>query len=444
MSSDSGDTRPGRGSRREDRDRATGSTTGRGPRPTPRGRREPATLSGVLRSGFGRAGLLAGALLGAGATVAARRLEHSARRGLIDWPAAERMAVARVRHGRGTLLPEDLRRVERVYAAAMEEIVPALVRALGAPLPGVVDRSAVIGREEWIHENVATFEAMIGRVERDLVDLTMPEGMGLLRASMAIVNRSVTTRQVGLLLGFLGQRVLGQYDLALLSAESEPGRLVFLDENIRLVAEGLAVPLNPFRMWIALHETTHAFEFEAHPWLRPYLAGRLEKQLGSLSTVLAGERAGTMPRFRRALRNAGAGEPWMESFLSNAQRREFREIQAVMSLLEGFGDHVMDEVGRELVPDVALISERFHARRVQRTGFERAMMKLTGLDLKMDQYRKGEEFVAAVATAGGRDALQALWRGPETLPSPEEIDQPPLWLARIMPKASGDAQDGGR
>ena len=115
--------------------------------------------------------------------------------------------------------------------------------------------------------------------------------------------------------------------------------------------------------------------------------------------------------------------------MTSEQRREFREIQAVMSLLEGFSDYVMDEVGRDLVPDVETISARFHARRAQRTGFERAMMRLTGMDLKMEQYRKGEAFVAAIAGARGAEALRALWRGPETLPSPEEIEQPSRWLA---------------
>jgi coenzyme F420 biosynthesis associated uncharacterized protein len=243
----------------------------------------------------------------------------------------------------------------------------------------------------------------------------------------------VTTRQFGYLLGFLGQRVLGQYDLALLTAESAPGQLLFVDENIRRTAAVLDVPLNPFRTWIALHETTHAFEFEAHPWLRPYLAARLERQLASLSNDVSTMNRDAIGRLGRTLRGAGGGDNWMEGLMTPDQRRDFREIQAVMSLLEGFGDYIMDEVGQGLVPDVEVISARFHERRGQRTGFERAMMRVTGMDLKMEQYRKGEEFVAAIARARGADALQALWVGPETLPSPEEIDQPSIWLARVLP-----------
>ena len=88
--------------------------------------------------------------------------------------------------------------------------------------------------------------------------------------------------------------------------------------------------------------------------------------------------------------------------MSDEQRPLFRETQAVMSLLEGFGDHVMDEVGKDLVPGVERISARFHGRREQRTPFERAMLRITGLDLKMEQYRKGELFVAEHRAAGRR------------------------------------------
>ncbi len=376
---------------------------------------------------------MVGAVVGAGVTVLGRRAERSARRGLIDWPVAERLACDRVRNAPGTLQPDELERAAPVYAAAMAEIVPALTRALGAELPGVIERSGVVDRAGWVHANVASFAALMSKVEIGLVDQILPPGSGLVKATMAIANRMVTTRQFGYLLGFLGQRVLGQYDLALLSAEASPGRLLFVDENVRRTAAILGVPLNPFRTYIALHETTHAFEFEAHPWLRPYLSARLERQLASLAGSVEGMSRDAVGGLGRALRKAGSGESWMEGLMTPEGLRDFREIQAVMSLLEGFGDYIMDEVGRDLVPDVGLISARFHARRDQRTGFERAMMRLTGMDLKMEQYRKGEEFVAAVARARGAEALRTLWLSPETLPLPEEIDMPSRWLARVLP-----------
>jgi coenzyme F420 biosynthesis associated uncharacterized protein len=249
---------------------------------------------------------------------------------------------------------------------------------------------------------------------------------------MALANRWVTTRQLGFLLGFMGSKVLGQYDLALLTAEAKPGKLLFVEENIRQTAAVLDVPLDPFRTWIALHETTHAFEFEAHPWLRPYLAERLERQLSLFGREASGLGRETLRNLGRAIRgDSDGGEHWIERLMSEEQRRLFRETQAVMSLLEGFSDYIMDEVGRDLVPDVERISAKFHERRnARRSPFERAVMRLTGMDVKLEQYRKGEAFVAAIAAAGGPAALNRLWAGPEMLPRPGEIDDPASWLAR--------------
>ena len=386
-----------------------------------------------------QAGFIVGSALGAAATVLGRRAEGVARKGLVDWPRAERIATDRLRAAPGSLTAEELRATEADYAAAMAKIVPRLSEALGTELPGVVERSGVVDRAGWVHANVATFASLIGTLEEELLDQVMPAGGGMGKAAMALANRWVTTRQLGFLLGFMGSKVLGQYDLALLSAEATPGRLLFVEENIRQTAKALDVPLGPFRTWIALHETTHAFEFEAHPWLRPYLADRLERQLRLFSREASGLGREALRSLGRAIRGETDGdgaEHWIERLMTEEQRRLFRETQAAMSLLEGFSDYVMDEVGRDLVPDVERISARFHERRhARRSPFERAVMRLTGMDVKLEQYRKGERFVRMIAEAGGQAALRRLWDGPESLPQHGEIDEPAKWIARVMPEA---------
>lgn len=381
-----------------------------------------------------QAGIIVGTVVGAAITIAGRRMERTAREaGLVDWRRVEELAEARLRRAPGALTEAELRAAEPAYAEAMARVVPALEAHLDTRMPGVVDRVSVVDRAAWVRANTDAFGALIGRLEADLLDQLLPPGGGLGKAAMALANRWVTTRQLGLLLGFMGQRVLGQYDVALLSAEHVPGRLLFVEENIRQTARALDVPLGPFRTWIALHETTHAFEFEAHPWLRPYLAERLERQLTLFSADASTLGREALRSVGSALRGEGRRDDrhWMERLMSDEQRRLFRETQAAMSLLEGFGDHVMDAVGRELVPGVERISERFHGRRAQRTPFERAVMRLTGLDLKMEQYRLGEAFVAEVDRLGGPAALRRLWDGPETLPTPEELEAPAAWLARV-------------
>ena len=386
--------------------------------------------SGRSSAGTWQAGFLVGAALGAVITVLGRRAEAEARTGLVDWRAVARLAEARLRQAPGQLTGPEIAATEPAYAAAMARVVPALEAALGVPLPGIVDRVAVVDRAGWVEANLVTFADLFGKLEGGLIDQLVPRGAGLVKASMALANRWVTTRQLAFLLGCMGQRVLGQYDLALLSAEAEPGQLLFVEENIRATAASLGVDVAPFRTWIALHETTHAFEFEAHPWLRPYLADRLDRQLRAFSRSTASLGGDATRALGRALR--GGDGHWLERLMSDKQRTLFRETQAVMSLLEGFGDHVMDSVGKDLVPGVETISTRFHARRASRTPMERAILRITGLDLKMDQYARGERFVAGIERIGGPAALRRLWDGPETLPRDDELDHPERWTRRVL------------
>jgi len=390
-------------------------------------------------------GFVVGSAIGAAVTVAGRQIERSAREaGLVDWRRVEDIAIARLRRAPGALTEAQLRATEGDYGEAMARVVPALGAHLDTELPGVVSRVAVVDRAAWVRANTAAFAGLIGRLEGDLLEQMLPPGSGFTKAAITLANRWVTTRQLGLLLGFMGQRVLGQYDLALLTAETTPGRLLFVEENVRHTAQVLGVPLGPFRTWIALHETTHAFEFEAHPWLRPYLAERLERQLTLVSRDASSMGRDAVRALGAAIRGEGRRDDqhWLERLMTDEQRTLFRETQAVMALLEGFGDHVMDAVGKDLVPGVERISARFHGRRQQRSPFERAMLRITGMDLKMEQYRKGESFVAGIERLAGAAALRRLWDGPETLPTSAEIDDPAAWVRRLGLNRLEGGQDG--
>lgn len=361
----------------------------------------------------------------------ARRAQRAAGEGLVDWTRAEQIAVSRLRGSPGALSPAELRAAAASYERAMAQVVPLLEHQLELPLPGVVERWSVVDRAGWAQANLDTFKQLIGRLEEHL-PLPGPEH-GLASGVARLANRFISTQQIGFLLGYLGQRVLGQYDIALLSAEAKPGRLLFVEENIRVTAAALNVPLEDFRIWICLHEATHAFEFEANDWLRPYLSERLERQLaGVLDQARSLQSEGIGPLLRR-LRSV-ANDP-LTGLMSEEQLRLFRETQLVMSLLEGFSDWVMDEAGVTLLPDVSSIRQRFEARRNQRRrGLDRLIARVTGLDLKLEQYRRGERFVAGVAAHGGREAIRLLWAGPWALPSEAELENPRAWVERVAPQ----------
>lgn len=380
--------------------------------------------------------MVVGLAVGAGLAIAtrylARRAQRNAPTGLVDWQRVEDLAAARLATAPGALTQAQLHSADADYERAMVTAIPLLEQHLGRSLPGVVERHEVVDRATWARANIVTFESLLDRMEPHIRAATGDSGVaaGFARAA----NRFITTRQLGFLLGYLGTRVLGQYDIALLSAEANPGKLLFVEENIRQTASALGTPATDFRTWIVLHEATHAFEFEANDWVRPYIRERLEQQLAGVLDQARDIQAGGLGALIERLREAR--ENPIAAFLSPEQKRLFDETQRVMSLLEGFSDWVMDEVGAQVLPDVGMIRDRFEARRSQRRGtLDRLVARVTGLDLKLEQYRRGEQFVSGVAAAGGRAAIDALWSGPSALPTEAEMADPQAWVKRVLHEA---------
>jgi coenzyme F420 biosynthesis associated uncharacterized protein len=399
---------------------------------------------GTLRTSRAEAmrgiGIAAGAAgLALASHLVARRARQTAHLGLVDWRRVEQLAVKRLRNVPGALTSSEMRAAQDDYSRAMAAVVPLLEARLGQPLPGVVERHAVVDRPGWARANVTTFKGLVDRIEPHLLAASGAHGGRGARSGLAydvarMANRYMTTQQLGFLLGYMGGRVLGQYDVALLSAEATPGNLLFVEENIRVTATALGVKPADFRTWIVLHEATHAFEFEANDWLRPYLRDHLERQLTGVldqaRSIQSDGLGGLIKRVRDARENPIA------AFLSPEQRALLEETQRVMSLLEGFSDWVMDEVGAQVLPNVSEIRERFEVRRAQRRGaFDRFVARITGLDLKLEQYRRGEWFVSGVAAEGGQAAIDALWRGPSSLPTEAELADPAAWVRRVVPSA---------
>ncbi len=370
-------------------------------------------------------GIVVGGLLAMGATVVQRELMRHAGTRLIDWESVRRIARRRLGQAGATLTARERAEAEAFYRAELLRIEPVVAEAIGADLPRALETPAVIDRLEWIDLNIATFEQLFERVERIVTQATTGvDTPG--RAVARIVNRSLGNQQLGLLMAFLARKVLGQYDVSLLAASpSVRGRLNFVEPNIAVTAAALGVAPDQFRTFIALHEATHAFEFEAYPWLRDHFASAV----GEAIELLAADSGGLGERLRGALR--GRGGHWLERMMSPAQLASFRRTQALMSLLEGYSNHVMNFAGERLLPGFARLHERFERRNEARGAMERAIMRITGLDLKMEQYVAGERFVAAVLAARDRAFLNRVWEGPATLPDLAEIRHPQRWIDRI-------------
>lgn len=244
----------------------------------------------------------------------------------------------------------------------------------------------------------------------------------------------------------ISRRVLGQYDLALLGKEPvDAGKLYFVEPNIAAIQQQLDLPGDDFRMWVALHETTHAFEFEANPWLQQRFNelltryfGLLEDDLGKLKHVSDAVRA----LVERARHARASGERWINAVMTPEQRAIFDELQAIMCILEGYSNYVMNGIGRNLLPGYDRITARITQRQRDRGLPEKIFIRLTGLDMKLEQYILGERFINAIVDLRGRDYLANLWHSPAMMPTLAEISAPERWIARIGGQETSLTGDG--
>lgn len=369
-------------------------------------------------------GILVGGLLAFGASIASREIMRRAGTRLIDWEQVREIAHRRLGDAAAPLSATHRAEAEAFYRSTLLRIEPIVSEEIGSDLPEALETPAVVDRLQWVDINVATFRTLFDRVEHAFLSAQEgPDTAG--RAVSRWVNRAVGNQQLGFMLAFLGRKVLGQYDVSLLAAGPARGRLHFVEPNIVAQAAAMRVPRDEFRTFIALHEATHAFEFEAHPWLRPYFADLVSRTVEQL----AAESGGLTERVRDAV-TGGEGH-WLERIMTPGQRDTFNRTQALMSLLEGYSNHVMNAAGARILPNFAELHDRFERRGERRGTLERAIMRLTGLDLKMEQYAAGERFADAVIAQRGREFLNRVWTGPELLPSLEEIRAPEQWIARI-------------
>jgi coenzyme F420 biosynthesis associated uncharacterized protein len=248
--------------------------------------------------------------------------------------------------------------------------------------------------------------------------------------------RMMLSSQVGVLVGYMSRRVLGQYDIGLLGEDPlTGGKLYFVEPNLRQVEDTLGVPPDELRRWIALHEATHAHEFELYPWVRTYLNTSLRQYLKLLIEDIRGRgdlgESTLLTIINRFVSNLRQGHNVINALMTPQQRELMSRLQGLMALAEGYSNHVMNHVGKQLLPNFELIHERVEHRQRQRSQIETVFLKITGLSLKMEQYKLGERFVDTVVRQRGIAFANRAWESPEVLPSEAEIRDPERWIGRM-------------
>ena len=347
---------------------------------------------------------------------------------MVDWDLAGRTARRLITAGPQTTREDAAAVVRELHekaavAVAHVERLTGLRPAPDGPVPEVV----VVDRPGWVDANTSGMAALLN----PLVEaLAAKQGSRPGPIATAIGSRA-TGVQAGGILAFLSSRVLGQYEVF-----GSGGRLLLVAPNIVATEQKLGVDPSDFRLWVCLHEVTHQLQFTAVPWLQ----GHLEAEIGRFVEATDLDADALRERLQDVLRSLAdavrGGDNESEGLMALVkdpeQRAVLDRVTAVMSLVEGHAEYVMDGVGPDVVPTVRTLRKRFAQRRKGRGPLDRVLRRLLGLEQKMKQYAEGRVFVGGVIDLAGMEGFNRVWESPANLPRIEELTAPALWVERVL------------
>ncbi len=344
----------------------------------------------------------------------------------IDWDLARRVAVRTARREPYTAprwrdgLAEDFADCTQRAEGLVAEFTG--LRSLSGPA-----RGRVTDRVGWIDANLASFQRLLRPLAEKLG--TGSDGM------LAPITRRVAGAELGVMLGWMSTRVLGQYDLLIIEDDKPEDQdiVYYVAPNVLSLENKYAFDPAEFRLWLALHEVTHRAQFTGVDWMRPHFIGLVESVLDSVDPdpkrIAAAVRRVVEARRRGEDPLAAGGI--MALFASEAQVETLDQLAGLMSLLEGHGDVTMDRAGKGLVSSAPRFGRVMRRRRESVRGFAKVFQRVIGLDAKIKQYAEGEHFISSVEKAGGTALLDRVWEDPGNVPGIAEIRNPRDWVSRM-------------
>jgi coenzyme F420 biosynthesis associated uncharacterized protein len=350
---------------------------------------------------------------------------------MVDWSLARQ--VARLAAGPGE--PDGRDPDIAAVCAEMEQHVAAYTRLEPA---GPIPAPELVSRDEWTAVNLRSLAGLLDpvaeRLERRL------DFAGPLAGALRLAATATVAAETGLVMGYVSQRVLGQYDVSLLGGDAPP-RLLFVAPNLRKAVRELDVEPHGFHRWICAHELTHVFQFQGVPWLRAHLSSLVHEYLSTVELRMKHGAAGGLPSLPSPARLVESfREGGLAALVQTEEQRELMgRMQAVMAVVEGYSEHVMDAIAAASIPGHEALRTAMDRRRSSRSAPARLIERLLGLEIKLRQYEQGKRFCDAVVAAAGIEAMNRVWEAPEALPTPAELDAPGDWLERLGPAPAAAA-----
>lgn len=344
--------------------------------------------------------------------------------GLVDEAVAARFAAMFAQPGAldNSYLLDGL---QESFEDLVREAEPLIAQESGfIPTQPAVAR--VLSRKEWASENVTSMlelmSPLLNKAQKRV------EAAQILPGAKAAYKAALGA-QLGTVLGFLSQRVLGQYDILM----AHQNQVWFVGPNIVMMERRFGFLPRDFRLWIVLHELTHRGQFEANPWVRPHFLGMVNQMLDSMEMDAKTLTDRMVASIKAAAKDRDDSTPMMLRVLEPAQLEIFDRLQAFMSVIEGHGNFVMDRIAEDRIPSQPRMSQALRGGSTIGSPMAKLMAKILGFELKKAQYVQGQIFFDAVFAVAGQAGVKAVFESVQALPTLKEVRAPDLWLSRVSP-----------
>ena len=298
-------------------------------------------------------------------------------------------------------------------------------------------------RSEWVESTVDTWRSLAEPVAGSVADalataLTsqVPESLpGEVPAAaagqmMRQLGGAVFGMQVGHASGTLSREVFGSTDIGIPLLQAPGTALV--PRNIAEFAEGLDVPAEELRLFLALREAAHSRLFTHVTWLRGHLLGAVGSYARGITIdtdALEEAVRAIDPTDPQALQQALSGGVFALSTTPEQQSALLR-LETALALVEGWVDEVTSAAAMPHLPHTVALREMMRRRRAAGGPAEDTFATLVGLELRPRRSRDAARLWAHIAADGGPAAREHVWDHPDLLPTSEDLDDPAGYAAR--------------
>ena len=367
------------------------------------------------------------------------------------WDNARQLAITVANGGASEANVDPVERIGIEQLARVAELNVAQVLELPTSVSGRTVSVLPVNRTTWVQTTLDAYRPLVEHLAGALsppdeqalelaTDLEDADPLAAMFAGMMeMLQPMVLSMTAGSMVGHLAQRSFGQYDLPIPRpiTGARADELLLVVPNLDEFATEWSITPDDLRLWVCVHEIAHHAVFGV-PHVRARMDDLLTRHVSSFRNdpdaledkigAIDLTDPSSMARLQEVL---GSPEVILGAITSPEQQMLRPELEALVAVVVGVVDHVLDVVGGKLIGSYDMLSEALRRRRVEAAESDRFVERLFGLELSQGTYDRGSAFVTGVVERAGEDGLRRLWTDAAHLPTPPEVAAPGLWLARI-------------